>query len=131
MTDQKSSLEFQNQDQNNDFLVKEVEEEVRDLFGEFKGAVKKREELRKGKQKDQRMEQEEQESVCGKCRKEVRDNSKAIQCDMCRMWFHAHKMCGGSVMEKMYEVHISIAEKALKWFCEECEQKWIYYQERE
>ena len=63
------------------------------------------------------------DTKCGDCKKEVGEKAKALQCDWCRVWFHAHKRCGGPKIEKIYEVFMNIEDDGLKWFCKKCEKQ--------
>ena len=77
---------------------------------------------------------------CIRCRKEVTQNSKAIQCDVCYGWYHSHQRCGRE-LEKVHDIlnQLELIEekvrdskkgiddneeqKSLEWVCTECQEK--------
>jgi len=60
------------------------------------------------------------ESQCGECLVGVKQNDKALQCDLCNTWVHIK--CG-RVSDSMYN-SLKKASKdgtGVKWFCDKCE----------
>ena len=64
----------------------------------------------------------------GRCRKKVKEKSKAFQCDRCSIWYHAHQKCGQEI-QYVYN-YISAFEKQeeeeedsgnmIQWLCQRC-----------
>ena len=65
-------------------------------------------------------------NICGTCKKEVGQSSKALLCDMCSSWYHAHKRCGGMEMEKAYTAISDLENnQQVKWLCKQCEKEMV------
>lgn len=56
-------------------------------------------------------------SYCGSCKKLVKDNCEALQCDgLCDLWFHANCV---NISSSEFEI-ISNLEDKIKWICNKC-----------
>ena len=59
--------------------------------------------------------------MCGMCGIEVKENDKALTCDLCREWVHIK--CGG-VPNKLYKAIKELGEDCstlgIRWFCKNC-----------
>ena len=58
-------------------------------------------------------------SVCHDCNLEVKNNDKAIECDICKGWYH--KECQ-KVSDALYQVLISEEQQQISWYCTSCQR---------
>ena len=54
-------------------------------------------------------------TACGKCEKEVKENDRGVQCEICEKWNHIRCEGIGKDMYSMLQ-----EEKGVKWFCSNC-----------
>ena len=58
-------------------------------------------------------------SVCHDFNLEVKNNDKAIECDICKGWYH--KECQ-KVSDALYQVMISEEQQQISWYCTSCQR---------
>jgi hypothetical protein len=58
-------------------------------------------------------------SVCHDCNLEVKNNDKAIECDICKGWYH--KECQ-EVSDALYQVLINEEQQQISWYCTSCQR---------
>lgn len=51
---------------------------------------------------------------CGKCNHKVTKTNKGLQCEVCSVWYHA------KCVEISDEMYVVLDNKALHWYCNEC-----------
>ena len=55
--------------------------------------------------------------LCLECRRQVRKNSKAVECDQCKEWCHIR--CGVPITEKNYQL-LTKGQITFDWSCPHC-----------
>ena len=56
-------------------------------------------------------------SLCGKCKKEVRETDKGVACDVCGTWYHSP--CG-NVSQALYKAINARKGNTVCWYCDGC-----------
>lgn len=60
------------------------------------------------------------QSQCGVCSGEVLENSKAVMCDSCKLWYH--KSCG-KITDKLYNKILKASnDNPVEWICADCKR---------
>ena len=66
------------------------------------------------------VENESKKTMCRKCRKEVRTNSNALECEICDEWFHIE--CVG-VKKEFYAALVKDGSLSnFSWYCDDCKR---------
>ena len=58
-------------------------------------------------------------SVCHDCNLEVKNNDKAIECAICKGWYHKEPQ---KVSDALYQVLISEEQQQISWYCTSCQR---------
>lgn len=64
-------------------------------------------------------DRDQEKCVCPDCSLEVKDNEDAIECDICKGWYH--KVCQ-SVSDALYAILTSDENQRISWYCKSCQR---------
>ena len=68
---------------------------------------------------NKKLESDRNQEKCPDCSLEVKDNAEAIECDICKGWYH--KGCQ-NVSDALYAVLISDENQQISWYCKSCQR---------
>jgi hypothetical protein len=84
-----------------------------------KGSVDGHDEVKKGTSaRKGSTSKTENNSVCIRCKSDVKSSDKGVECEICGLWYHVQ--CEGMSIEQ-YQLMLKEECKNLHWFCNDCE----------